>query len=108
MLGNLKSNQIFFSGIGGVSMNALAIILKEAGYEVLGSDRASSLVTDRLSAKGIDIFIGQKAENITPDIGLLVRTAAVPQNHHHLYGSPLSDACRKAPHRDGWWRFSRD
>ena len=80
MLGNLKSNKIFFSGIGGVSMNALAIILKEAGYEVLGSDRASSLVTDRLSAKGIDIFIGQKAENITPDIGLLVRTAAVPMD----------------------------
>ncbi|MBQ7792859.1 MAG: UDP-N-acetylmuramate--L-alanine ligase, partial [Clostridia bacterium] len=30
--------------------------------------------------KGISVFIGQKAENITPDLGLLVRTAAVPMD----------------------------
>ena len=80
MLGTLNSKKIFFSGIGGVSMNALALILKEAGYEVLGSDRSSSAITDRLSENGISVFIGQKAENITPDIGLLVRTAAVPMD----------------------------
>lgn len=77
MLGNLKSRKVFFSGIGGVSMNALAILLKENGYEVCGSDRSSSVITDRLTEKGISVFIGQKAENITQDIGLVVRTAAV-------------------------------
>ncbi len=78
MLGNLKTNHIFFSGIGGVSMNALALILKENGYVVSGSDRSSSKITDRLVNAGISVFIGQKAENITPDLGLVVRTAAVP------------------------------
>lgn len=80
MLGNLNSRKVFFSGIGGVSMNALAILLQENGYQVCGSDRASSVITDRLIAKGIPVFIGQKAENITEDVGLLVRTAAVPMD----------------------------
>ncbi len=61
-------------------MNALALILKENGYNVSGSDRSSSKITDRLVKAGISVFIGQKAENITPDIGLLVRTAAVPMD----------------------------
>ncbi len=80
MLGNLKTDKVFFSGIGGVSMNALAILLKENGYTVCGSDRSASSVTDRLIEKNIPVFIGQKAENITEDIGLLVRTAAVPMD----------------------------
>ncbi len=80
MLGNLKTNRIFFSGIGGVSMNALALILKENGYVVSGSDRSASKITDRLVKMGISVFIGQKAENITPDLGLVVRTAAVPMD----------------------------
>ncbi len=98
MLGNLKSNQIFFSGIGGVSMNALALILKDAGYEVLGSDRSASAITDRLSEKGISVFIGQKAENITPDLGLVVRTAAVPMDAPEIVratelGIPVMERC---------------
>ncbi len=80
MLGKLSNRKVFFSGIGGVSMNALAILLKENGYEVSGSDRSSSVVTDRLTEKGIPVFIGQKAENVTPDLGLVVRTAAVPMD----------------------------
>lgn len=59
-------------------MNALALILKENGYIVSGSDRSASKITDRLVKAGISVFIGQKAENITPDLGLVVRTAAVP------------------------------
>ncbi len=76
MLGPLKNNKIFFSGIGGVSMNALALILKDAGYDIYGSDRATSHITDRLIEKGIPVFIGQKAENVE-GMGLVVRTAAV-------------------------------
>jgi len=96
MLGNLKNNQIFFSGIGGVSMNALALILKENGYQVSGSDRSSSKITDRLVKMGIPVFIGQKAENITPDLGLVVRTAAVPMDAPEIvkameYGIPVME-----------------
>lgn len=77
MLGDLNAKKVFFSGIGGVSMNALALILQDAGYEVYGSDRAASKITDRLSERGIPVFIGQKAENVE-GMDLVVRTAAVP------------------------------
>ena len=77
MFGEIKAKKVFFSGIGGVSMNALALILKDAGYQVYGSDRSSSHITDHLSEQGIPVFIGQKAENVE-GMELVVRTAAVP------------------------------
>ncbi|MBO5409548.1 MAG: UDP-N-acetylmuramate--L-alanine ligase [Clostridia bacterium] len=98
MLGNLTSNKIFFSGIGGVSMNALALILQANGYQVTGSDRSASPITDRLVAAGIPVFIGQTAENITPDLGLVVRTAAVPMDAPEIVramelGIPVMERC---------------
>lgn len=39
---------LFFIGIGGVSMSALAMIAKEKGYRVSGSDRAASHNTEML------------------------------------------------------------
>lgn len=72
-----KNKKVFFSGIGGVSMNSLALILKDNGFLVCGSDRTESEITNRLLKNGVDVIIGQKKENITDDIGLVVRTAAV-------------------------------
>ena len=68
---------VYFSGIGGISMSGLARILKSRGFEVSGSDRDASAITDGLAADGIHVIIGQKKENITPDIDLVVFTAAI-------------------------------
>ena len=76
---------VFFSGIGGISMSGLARILKSRGFTVSGSDRSASAITDGLSADGIRVFIGQKKENITPDIDLVVFTAAIkPDNPEYI------------------------
>ena len=76
---------VYFSGIGGISMSGLARILKSRGFEVSGSDRASSSITDGLAADGIRVFIGQNKENITPDIDLVVFTAAIrPDNPEYI------------------------
>lgn len=73
--------RIFFCGIGGVSMSGLAEILKSRGFAVSGSDRQSSGTVRRLQAAGIPVAIEQKAENITPDLDLVVFTAAIhPDN----------------------------
>lgn len=72
-----KNKKVFFSGIGGVSMSSLALILKDNGFSVCGSDRSESSNTKRLQEAGISVTIGQSADNITSDIGLVVRTAAV-------------------------------
>ena len=72
---------VYFSGIGGISMSGLARILKSRGFEVSGSDRSASQITDGLAADGIRVIIGQKKENITSDIDLVVFTAAIGQDN---------------------------
>ena len=47
----MSKKQIHFIGIKGVGMTALAILAKEKGYEVTGSDVADSFVTDEYLAK---------------------------------------------------------
>ena len=65
-------------------MSGLAEIIFARGVPVSGSDITSSPLTDRLSGLGIDVRIGQYAENISPDIGLVVYTAAVGKDNPEL------------------------
>lgn len=55
---------LFFIGIGGVSMSALAMIAKEKGYRVSGSDRAVSRNTEMLTDAGITVHPCHDAANI--------------------------------------------
>lgn len=56
---------IFFSGIGGTAIGPLALIAKQAGHDVSGSDKQQSRYIDYLRQHGIDtIHIGQTAEDI--------------------------------------------
>ena len=80
-----KPVKVYFVGIGGISMSGLATILKREGFDVSGSDRAPSEVTDLLEKEGIKVFYGQKAENITDDIEVAVFTAAIhPDNPEYV------------------------
>lgn len=72
-----KPVHIHFIGIGGISMSALARLLKSRGFSISGSDWHESELTSQLKAEGIQVHIGQRAENITNDIDLVVYTAAV-------------------------------
>lgn len=71
----------FFTGIGGIGMSALAQLLKEEGHIVAGSDREESPVTELLVGKGIDVAIGQKAENLPAELDVLVYSDAVPEDN---------------------------
>ncbi len=74
---------IHMVGIGGVSMSALAHILKFFNYRVSGSDRSESSLTKKLMQSGVDVFIGHAPENIAnPD--LVCYTAAIPENNPEL------------------------
>ena len=79
-----KDKTVHFMGIGGISMSSLAHILLKRGYTVSGSDVKSSALTDELAAHGARIYIGQKAENITDDIGLVVYTAAISDENEEF------------------------
>ncbi|MCR5829115.1 MAG: UDP-N-acetylmuramate--L-alanine ligase [Lachnospiraceae bacterium] len=88
--------KVFFSGIGGISMSGFALLLKKEGFDVTGSDRSESDVTKTLEDSGIRVFYGQKSENVTGDIDVLVHTAAIkPDNpelvHAKELGIPIID-----------------
>ena len=68
---------IHFIGIGGISMSGLAEILLGRGFTITGSDMKASEITDHLGSIGAEIAIGQRAENITDGINLVVYTAAI-------------------------------
>ena len=55
---------VHFIGIGGIGMSGIAEVLKKLGYRVQGSDQADSANIQRLRDKGIECFIGHKAENL--------------------------------------------
>jgi len=72
--------RVHFIGIGGVSMAPLAEALLSAGVMLTGSDMTDSPVTDRLSALGIPILIGHRAEHVG-DAECVVRTAAAREDN---------------------------
>ncbi len=74
-------SSIYFVGIGGISMSGLAEILHNAGFQVSGSDREKSALTESLAQKGIKVFYGQRYENITPDIDCVIFTSAISKDN---------------------------
>jgi UDP-N-acetylmuramate--alanine ligase len=55
---------IFFSGIGGAGIGPLALIAKQAGYDVSGSDQQESAYTQQLQRQGVGLYIGQTEQQI--------------------------------------------
>ncbi len=80
---------IYFSGIGGVGIGPLALIAKQAGYEVSGSDQRETQYIPLLRKQGINIHIGQSRSAIAQihqeqPIDWLVYSSALPlENPHH-------------------------
>ncbi|MCI8342207.1 MAG: UDP-N-acetylmuramate--L-alanine ligase [Firmicutes bacterium] len=76
---NITENykNVYFIGIGGVSMSGLAEILCGMGINVSGSDMKPSEATKHIEDLGIKVNYGHFAENISPDLDLVVYTAAV-------------------------------
>jgi UDP-N-acetylmuramate--alanine ligase len=73
--------KLHFIGIGGIGMSGIAEILLDQGFNVSGSDRALSEVTERLQNLGAVIFEGHSASNITNDVDTVVYSSAVqPEN----------------------------
>lgn len=62
--------KMYFMGIKGVGMASLAIIAKQAGLDVAGSDTSSQFITDQiLEEEGINVLPGFLAENISNFVG---------------------------------------
>jgi UDP-N-acetylmuramate--alanine ligase len=73
--------KIFFVGIGGIGMSAVAQIFQAKGDEVSGSDSSISELTQSLKDKGINVYDKQIAENIDESFDLLIYSEAIPENN---------------------------
>lgn len=81
-----KYKSIYFLGIGGIGMSALARYFILKGYKVAGYDRTRTHITDALVSEGAEVVYEEDVELIPQycrdsDTTLVVYTPAVPQNH---------------------------
>lgn len=79
-----KEKNVYFIGIGGVSMSSLAVIANDSGIKTGGSDRTLSDVTDGLMKKGIQVQEGHIVKNIT-DYSVVVYNAAIHADNPEYY-----------------------
>ena len=78
-----KSELIHFVGIGGIGMSGLALIMKELGFKVQGSDISNNKNIERVKQKKIKIYIGHKRQNINKST-ILVISSAIKANNPEL------------------------
>ncbi len=75
---------IYFLGIGGIGMSALARYFKSIGVKVSGYDKTPTPLTQQLMAEGINIHFEDSTELIDKSVQLVVYTPAIPKNHKEL------------------------
>ena len=84
-----KIHNIYFIGIGGIGMSAIARYFSANGKQVGGYDKTKTDITDSLVALGISVTFKDDISNLdshylNPETTLIVYTPAVPKNHVQL------------------------
>jgi UDP-N-acetylmuramate--alanine ligase len=84
---NLDS--VYFIGVGGIGMSALARYFLSQGKEVAGYDRVSTSLTDKLVREGIEIHFEDRTSLIpdpfrNPERTLVIYTPAIPEKNQQL------------------------
>ena len=83
---NLSSfKSIYFLGIGGIGMSALARYFKSKGFDVNGYDKMQTPLTDNLVSEGIGVHFDDLGNNVKVLVGdlsqtLVVLTPAIPKD----------------------------
>jgi UDP-N-acetylmuramate--alanine ligase len=79
----MRGRKLHFIAIGGAGMSGLALVCRELGAEVTGSDHAESSYLNRLRYAGIEPRLGHDAAQVPPDAEVVVSTA-VPEDNPEL------------------------
>jgi len=83
-------NRIYFVGIGGIGMSALASWFSKAGFRVAGYDKSASDITIKLENEGILVSFDESVAAIPADFKtntnkvLVIYTPAIPKQHEGL------------------------
>ncbi|MET3876087.1 UDP-N-acetylmuramate--L-alanine ligase [Chitinophaga sp. OAE865] len=76
--------RVYFIGIGGIGMSAIARFFNEKGVQVSGYDRTSTALTKQLEAEGMQIHYTDDINLIDKAATLVVYTPAIPATHTEL------------------------
>ena len=84
-----KNYNIYFMGIGGIGMSALARYFLHEGRKVAGYDRTQTPLTQALQSEGAEVCYDDEVENIPeafrdPATTMVVYTPAVPSDHPQM------------------------
>ena len=79
-----KIKNVYFVGIGGIGMSALARYFNLQGAKVSGYDRTPTNLTDQLQKEGILIHFEDNIDLVDKDAELVIYTPAIPKNHKEL------------------------
>lgn len=77
-------NRVYFIGIGGIGMSALARFFVEKGVTVAGYDRVETELTRQLVSEGMDIHYADDVELLDKKTDLVIYTPAIPSAHQQL------------------------
>ena len=79
-----KISSIYFAGIGGIGMSALARYFNERGVHVSGYDKTETPLTKKLIEEGIEIHFKDDIELLDKNADVVVYTPAIPESHTEL------------------------
>lgn len=79
-----RIHSIYFIGIGGIGMSALARYFNANGRTISGYDRTPTSLTYELSREGMKIHYQEDVDAIPRDVDLVVYTPAIPDDHAEL------------------------
>ena len=77
-------HKIYFLGIGGIGMSALARYFRRRGVEIHGYDRTETPLTQALAGEGMHIHYSEDISRIPEGTDLVVYTPAIPADHREL------------------------
>lgn len=75
------TNHVYFIGIGGIGMSAIARYFRAQGKKVSGYDKTQTSLTLKLEAEGIEVFYEDEIVLIPKDIDMVIYTPAIPKDH---------------------------
>lgn len=81
---NIDVKALYFIGIGGIGMSALARYFNSKGVKVSGYDRTPTTLTHQLEDEGISIHYTEDVSLLPKDVDMVVYTPAVPQDRAEL------------------------
>lgn len=75
---------LYFVGIGGIGMSALARYFNGLGIQVFGYDRVETELTKALESEGMQIHYEERVDLIPEGVDMVIFTPAIPKEHQEL------------------------